>query len=101
MQYSENPKRIVLRFSINYELDEAIILEGFFALYNPETIDDYYAHLIAPDGSSSKMHIVLDLRCRTSPVVDIGTIDYEVYRVRKNDKLYVPPSSARTMVEHN
>lgn len=35
------------------------------------------------------MHIVLDLYCRTNAVVDIHTVAYEVYKVKKKGDLYV------------
>lgn len=38
------------------------------------------------------MHIVLDLHCKTNPDIDISTIAYEVFQVKKKEKLYGIPS---------
>ena len=35
------------------------------------------------------MHIVLDLGCRTNPIIDSDALDYEVYNVNKNIDLFV------------
>lgn len=87
MQHTTAPKRIVLRFNVRHELEEAAINERFFAWFGPEPGDDFYSHLIAPNYSN-KMHIVLDLHCKTSPVVDIHAIAYEVFMVTKKGELY-------------
>ncbi|KAF1958625.1 hypothetical protein CC80DRAFT_387866, partial [Byssothecium circinans] len=79
------PKRIVLRFHVKHELEEAAINERFFKLYAPEIVDDYYSHLMAPN-ESCMTHIVLDLGCKTNPVVDIRAIAYEVYKVKRKDE---------------
>lgn len=78
------PKRIVLHFGVQHELEEADIIEAFFALFGLRTADDFYSHLCAPD-LSSKMHIVLDLHCQTISNVDLNAIEHEVFRVRKNN----------------
>lgn len=82
------PKRIVLRLNVRHERETTDIIKSFFAKVNLEPGDDYYAHLLAP-GVSSKMHIILDLHCRTFPSVDLGTVAYEVFLVRKDADLYV------------
>ncbi len=87
MEGTKVPKRVVLRFSVKYELEEAAINERFFALFGPKPVDDFYSHLMA--SNSSKMHIVLDIHCKSSPLVDLQTIAYEVFKVRKNGDLYV------------
>ncbi|KAF1952551.1 hypothetical protein CC80DRAFT_495331 [Byssothecium circinans] len=78
------PKRVVLRFSVQYENEEAAINEAFFAKYGPKPIDDFYSHLMAPN-ESPKMHIILDLYCKTNAVIDPLTIEYQVFKVRKRD----------------
>jgi hypothetical protein len=60
MQSTNAPKRVVLRFHVQHELEEAAINERIFALFSPKPIDDFYSHLMAPNESSN-MHIVLDL----------------------------------------
>lgn len=82
------PRRIVLRFDVQYELKTAAIIKAFFALFGPEPIDDYYSHLCAPNRSS-KMHIVLDLHCHTTATVDLHAIEHEVFKVKQGDMLYV------------
>ncbi|KAH9873982.1 hypothetical protein IAQ61_004609 [Plenodomus lingam] len=87
-----NPKRVVLRFSVQYEREEATINEQFFALHGPEPPNkDFFSHLMAPN-ESSKMHIVLDIYCNSHPAIDNSIISYEVFKVRKNGNLYVPIS---------
>ena|ERR1700761_7766409 len=89
------PKRIVLRFKVYYELEEAAIIERFFAKFGPEPVDDYYSHLMAPN-ESSMMHIILDMHCKTVPTVDLGAVEYEVFKVRrKNEDLYGTPFSEK------
>jgi hypothetical protein len=86
----DGPKRVVLRFSIQHEHEEAAINEQFFAQYGPEPPDkDFFSHLMAPN-ESTKMHIVLDINCNSCPAVDSSTITYEVFKVKKNGNLYVP-----------
>ncbi|KAF2277252.1 uncharacterized protein EI97DRAFT_375903, partial [Westerdykella ornata] len=87
-------KGIILRFNVKYELQEAAINESFFALFGPQPVDDYYSHLIPPN-ESSKMHIVLDLHCKSKPVVDTHAIPYEVFKVKKNGGLYLSQSLRR------
>lgn len=83
------PKRVVLRFSVNYELQTDDIVERYFACSGLTTAtEDFYCHLMAPNESSS-MHIVLDLHCNAAPVVDLGTVPYEVFKVKKPASLYV------------
>ncbi|KAF2180751.1 hypothetical protein K469DRAFT_672170 [Zopfia rhizophila CBS 207.26] len=85
MRRTNTPKRIVLRFDVEYELEEAAINERFFALFSPKPVHDFYSHLIPPN-ESSKMHIVLDLHCKINPVVNIHAIAYEVFKVEKSDE---------------
>ena len=82
------PERIVLRLHVKYELEEAAIIEKFFTLYGPKPADDFYSHLCAPN-LSSKMHIVLDLHCKTVPTVNIHMIEHKVFKVYKSEELYV------------
>lgn len=90
------PKRIVLRFDVNYELEEAAMIETFFALFGPKPADDFYSHL-CPPNVSSKMHIVLDLHCKTVPIVDLHAIEHAVFKVKKGDELYVVLSLEETV----
>jgi hypothetical protein len=83
------PKRVVLRFNVEYELEEYAINNSFFTRVSYELQNDYFSHLMAANNSS-KMHIVLDLRCTTNPTIDNREIPYEVYSVYKKDGvLYV------------
>jgi hypothetical protein len=92
MQHTD-PKRVVLRFSVDYELQGEDIIEQFFALSGPQpATKDFYSHLMAPNESSS-MHIVLDLHCKAVPTVDLSMIPYEVFKVTKQGLLYVFESS--------
>lgn len=93
------PRRIVLRFNVDYELEEAAIIERFFALFGPKPADDFYSHLIAPN-ESSKMHIVLDVHCKTIPTVDLSALEYEVFKVKKKDELYVVLSRKDIVTNH-
>jgi hypothetical protein len=85
---ANKPKRVVLRFSTEYERHEAAINEAFIARYGPKPINDFYSHLMAPN-ESSKMHIILDLYCNRNSAPDLQKIEYQVFRVRKRDNLYV------------
>ena len=64
------------------------IIEAFFASVGARPDDDYFSHLCAPD-ESLKMHIVLDVHAKTIPTVDLCTIAYKVFKVKKDDHLYV------------
>lgn len=78
------PKQIVLRFLEKQELEEWAILQAYFALYGPKPVDefeDFFSHLI-PANDSPKMYIVLDLYCKSVPVVDIQAIEYQVLRIK-------------------
>lgn len=86
MESKTGPKRVVLRFNVQYELEEAAINKQYFALFGPEPKDDFYSHLMAPN-ESSKMHIVLDIYCRSNPKIDKSKIPYKVFKVKKKDKL--------------
>ena len=83
-----NSKRIILRFDVKYEPEEAAIIEIFFALFGLKPADDFYSHLCAPN-LSSKMYIVLDFHCKTVPTVDLHAIQHEVFKVKKGAELYV------------
>lgn len=86
MESNNDPKRVVLRFHVQHELEEAAINERFFALYGPEPPkNDFYSHLMAPN-ESSKMHIVLDIHCKSHPTIDNSKIAYEVFKVEKKDE---------------
>jgi len=87
MQRTE-PRRIVLRFRVDHELEEAAIIHDFFTTFRLNPGDDYYSHLMAPNESTS-MHIVLDMHCKTNPTADLETMAYEVFKVKKNTKLFV------------
>ncbi|KEF50859.1 uncharacterized protein A1O9_13088 [Exophiala aquamarina CBS 119918] len=83
------PRRIVLRFGVDYELEEATIIETFFTEFGLKPADDFYSHLMAPN-ESSRMYIILDLHCITVPTVQLRDIKYEAFKVKRNNKLYVP-----------
>ena len=82
------PRRIVLRFSVQYELEEAAIIEKFFAEFGLNPNNDFYSHLMAPN-ESSRMHIILDMHCKTVPIVELDEIVHEVFKVKRNEELYV------------
>ena len=84
------PRRIVLRFNVDYELEEAAIIETFFTEFGPKPAGDFYSHLMAPN-ESSRMYIILDVHCNTVPTVKLSEISYEAFKVKRNDKLYVGP----------
>lgn len=92
MEHDNTPKRVVLRFSVQYEREEAAINEAYFAMFGPKPTNDFYSHLMAPN-ESHKMHIVLDIHCTTNPTIDNHTVGYEVFTVEKQGKLYVILSS--------
>jgi hypothetical protein len=85
------PKRIILRFHEDHCDDERAINSQVFGSHGLGAVDDYYSHLIPPDEESNKMHIVLDMYCKTNLTVELETIEYQVYKVKKNknDNLYV------------
>ncbi|KAF1995790.1 hypothetical protein P154DRAFT_526055 [Amniculicola lignicola CBS 123094] len=85
MESNTGPKRVVLRFNVQYEQEEAAINKQFFALFGPEPKNNFYSHLMAPN-ESSKMHIVLDIYCKSYPRVDNSKIPYEVFKVKKKDE---------------
>ncbi|EXJ82313.1 hypothetical protein A1O3_06126 [Capronia epimyces CBS 606.96] len=87
MQHS-NPMRIVFRFPVTYELEEEAIVMRFFTLFGRDPHDDCFSHLMAPSESSTKMHIILDMYCKTFPEVNLDTMEYEVFKVKKNNELY-------------
>jgi len=89
MEPTNIPKRAVLRFHVQHELEEAAINKRYFALYGHDRPhNDFYSHLMPPN-ESSKMHIVLDLNCKTHPIIDNNKIEYEVFKVTmKKNNLY-------------
>ena len=84
------PRRIVIRFSVQYEREEFTIIETFFESYSLKDFQDYHSHLCAPNESST-MQIVLDFNCKAIPVVDdLHAIDHLVFKAfKKENKLYV------------
>lgn len=89
MQQHPDARRIVFRFPATYEVEEGAIIARFFTLVGLDPQDDYVSHLVAPlNETPTKMHIILDMHCKTNPKVDLKTIKYEVYRVKKNQDLY-------------
>lgn len=94
MESLNNPKRVVLRFHVQHELEEAAINKRFYALYGPDfPKNDFYSHLMAPN-ESSHMYIVLDLNCNLHPTIDNDKLAYEVFKVKKKDDLYVAANLA-------
>ncbi|OCT48530.1 hypothetical protein CLCR_04459 [Cladophialophora carrionii] len=83
------PKRIVLRFHEKHQFDEAAINQAFFASLDLRLADDYYSHLCPPDEDSAKMHIVLDIHAKSVPVVNLHTLPYRVFKVKKDGHLSV------------
>ncbi|EXJ68650.1 uncharacterized protein A1O5_08444 [Cladophialophora psammophila CBS 110553] len=74
-------KRIVLRFSMDFEREEAALIERFFAVFGPiKPADDFCSHPMTP-SESSKMCIVLDVHGKSFPTVDLLAIDCEVFKV--------------------
>lgn len=71
------------------------IIDRFFAEYGLQPGDDYFPRL-TPANESPNMHIILDMNCKTVPTVDLGTIEYKVFKVKKNDELYVVLLSLRS-----
>lgn len=59
----------LLRFGVDYELEEATIIETFFTEFGLKPADDFYSHLMAPN-ESSRMHIILDCIARRSQQSD-------------------------------
>lgn len=91
MDLANDPKRVVLPFHVQHELEEAAINQRFFALYGPDPPNnDFYSHLIAPN-ESSQMHIVLDFNCKLHPIIDNSKMVDKVFNVKKRDDLYVIP----------
>lgn len=99
------PRRIVLRLHERYEQEWAAVIDTYFAFSGLDLNDDFYPHLMAPN-MSSKMHIVLDLRCKTMSPTDISAMVYEVFKVKKTGKmgvlyvnwlLYVASTNCRTV----
>lgn len=89
MESMNEPKRVVLRFHVQHELEETAINNQFFALYDPDySRSDCFSHMMAPN-ESSKMHIVLDINCKSHPTIDNNTIEYQVFKVKKKGELYV------------
>ena len=78
------PQRVVLRFDEKYELEFAKIIEEYFEFDTSLSTDDFFDHL-CPANLSSKMHIVLDLRCEQFPSVDLHQITYKVFKVWKRN----------------
>jgi hypothetical protein len=88
LQRTNAPKRVVLRFRVQHEREEAAINKRFFELFGPKPDDDFFSHLMAPN-ESRYMHIVLDLFCKTNPKIDASEIAYEVFLVKKkSEELY-------------
>lgn len=81
-----SPKRIVLRFHQKYEHEPGTITRRFFEAVNIDPHEDYFPHLCPPDDST-KMHLVIDLYCKSFPSVTLDEISHEVYRVKKTGDL--------------
>lgn len=93
------PRRIVLRFDEKYELEWAAIIRTYLAPLASDVDNDFYPHLMAPN-MSSKMHVVLDLPCKTIPSVDPSSVEYAVYKVKKTGELYVDLPLDRTRADY-
>lgn len=81
-------RRVVLRFNERYELQEGAIIEKFSALYGRISGDDFYSHS-CPANISSNVYVVLDIHCKTVPNIYLQMIPYQVFKVRKNEELFV------------
>jgi hypothetical protein len=82
------PKRVVLRFSVQYEFEDRVMIDTFFTSHEHVVgiSDDYFWRVCCSDDPS-KLLIIIDLHSKTIPDVDVQNIEHLVYKVRKNKNL--------------
>ena len=82
-------KRIVLRLHERYSREKNSIETAFFESQGLDPMEDYFTHICADYYSPSKLYFVLDLNCKAIPNVDPSEISLQVFKVSKDDILYV------------
>lgn len=81
-----SPKRIVPRFHEKYGPETDSIIQNFFEASGIDPKEDHFPELF-PLDDSTKMHLVIDLYCKSFLSVNLDAISHEVYRVKKTDDL--------------
>ncbi|KAF4625232.1 hypothetical protein G7Y89_g12940 [Cudoniella acicularis] len=74
------PMRIILRYRERPFQNLKAIINAFFKWRDIQPIEDYYTHICC-NPPSSQLYLVLDLYCKTYPIVDLNEIDLKVYKV--------------------
>lgn len=95
MESTAEPKRVVLRFCVDYAMEEEAIINDFFTKFGLDPGDDYYYHYVPPH-TSMYVHILLDMYCKTNPEADLDTVTYEIFKVKKNTSLFVKPDPSQS-----
>ncbi|KAJ9644787.1 uncharacterized protein PV06_08302 [Exophiala oligosperma] len=90
MESTAEPKRVVLRFCVDYAMEEEAIINDFFTKFGLDPGDDYYYHYVPPH-TSMYVHILLDMYCKTNPEADLDTVTYEIFKVKKNTSFHFLP----------
>jgi len=78
------PVRIVLQYREQPFQTPRAIIKAFFEWQNLQPLEDYYTH-ICSNPPSSKLYVVLDLYCKTCPVVDLSKLKLEIFKVSGNN----------------
>jgi hypothetical protein len=68
------------------------MVETFLKSQNLLDITDYGIHICGDPSSPTTLYLVLDLHCKEVPTVDLSDLELQVFKVSKNNTLYVTSS---------
>jgi hypothetical protein len=92
------PVRMVLRYREQPFQDLGAMIKAFFDWRDLQPLEDYCTH-ICSDPPSSKLYLVLDLHCKTCPDVDLSKLELQVFKVSRNNTLYVASTNYYNLTE--
>jgi hypothetical protein len=77
------PARMILRYREQPFQNLNAMIQAFFDWQGLQPLEDYCTH-ICSDPPSSKLYLVLDLHCKTYPIVDLTNLKLNVFKVSTN-----------------
>lgn len=82
MRFHWGPRRAVFRVRMHSRIDPADILNKYFTYFDVDIDGDFYTREVTPKRSAIT-YIVLDLSSKTSPTVNLDTVTYDLFEVKK------------------
>ncbi|KIW14430.1 hypothetical protein PV08_07213 [Exophiala spinifera] len=82
MRFALAPRRAVFRVRMQSRIDPVEIVNKYFTYFDVDVDGDFYTREVTPKRSAIT-YIVLDLRSKTCPTVNLDIVKYDLYEVKK------------------